>query len=66
MNIFKSLLFLEGYITDPRVLDDEFAQRYSNKLAAQRRFGNEFAQPGFARRDGQEESPLPVPAACCG
>jgi hypothetical protein len=42
MNIFKSLLFLEGYIADPSVLGDGFGQSYGNKVASERAFGPEF------------------------
>lgn len=51
MNLFKSLLFLERTSTDPRVLGDDFAPRYGNKLAAERSFRDAFAQSGFARRE---------------
>ena len=63
MNLFKGLLFLHGHITDPGLLDDDYASSYGNKAAAERRFQDAFAQPTFARR---ESSPDLCSAAGCG
>lgn len=51
MNLFKGLLFLQGHITDPGTLDDDFGASLGNKAAAERRFRDGFAEPTFARRD---------------
>ena len=49
MNIFKGLLFLEGHIVDPRLLDDSFGPQYGNQRASERAFREPFATPAFAR-----------------
>jgi hypothetical protein len=42
MNIFKNMLFLQGYLIDPREADDpdgdSFAQGYGNQVASARAF----------------------------
>ena len=50
MNLFKGLLFLHGHITDPSLLDDDYASSYGNKAAAERGFRDRFAEPTFAPR----------------
>ena len=63
MNLFKSLLFLEGHITDPSILDDDFAATYGNKRASERRFRDAFTQPQFARPNDAVDACSP---AGCG
>lgn len=63
MNLFKSLLFLEGHIADPRVLGEEFAPSYGNKVAAERAFRDHFSQPEFGRNGAGAEA---CSAAGCG
>jgi hypothetical protein len=36
MNIYKSLLFLHGYLLDPTLADDEFGQTYGNRVASEK------------------------------
>jgi hypothetical protein len=42
MNIFKNMLFLQGYLIDPREADDpdgdSFAQGYGNQVASAKAF----------------------------
>jgi hypothetical protein len=42
MNIFKNMLFLQGYLIDPREADDpdgdSFAQGYGNHIASAKAF----------------------------
>ena len=42
MNIFKNMLFLQGYLIDPREVDDpdgdSFAQGYGNQVASAKAF----------------------------
>ena len=42
MNIFKNMLFLQGYLIDPREADDpdgdSFAQGYGNQIASAKAF----------------------------
>ena len=42
MNIFKNMLFLQGYLIDPREADDpdgdRFAQGYGNQIASTKAF----------------------------
>jgi hypothetical protein len=49
MNIFKNMLFLQGYLIDPREADDpdggSFAQGYGNQVAS----GKAFPPLGNAR-----------------
>lgn len=63
MNIFKGLLFLEGYLTDPSSFDDEFGANYGNQRASERAFRDGFAQPEFARQSANSE---PCSQAGCG
>lgn len=56
MNIFKGLLFLEGHLADPTLLDDSFGPHYGNQRASERAFREPFAASGPAR--------LPVPQDC--
>ena len=70
MNIFKNMLFLQGYLIDPREADDpdgdSFAQGYGNQVAS----GKAFAPLGHvqpARR--QPIAPLAndlCPTGACG
>lgn len=50
MNLFKGLLFLHGHITDPSLFEDDYASQFGNRIAAERDFRDEFAEPTFARR----------------
>lgn len=63
MNIFKSLLFLEGHQTDASSFENHFTPSYGNKRASERAFRNVFTQPGFGRRDGSTQT---CHAAGCG
>lgn len=46
MNIFKGLLFLQGYLTDPSLADDDdFSPTYGNRRASERSFGPIAAHP---------------------
>jgi len=36
MNIYKSLLFLHGYILDPKLAEDDFGPTYGNRVAAEK------------------------------
>ena len=36
MNIYKSLLFLNGYILDPKLADDDFGPTYGNRVASEK------------------------------
>jgi len=38
MNIYKNLLFLHGYILDPKLADDDFGPTYGNRLASEKTF----------------------------
>lgn len=64
MNIFKGLLFLEGYLTDTSLADDEFGPSYGNKTASQRAFRDAFSEPEFGRREAVSSEPCS--AAGCG
>ena len=35
MNIYKSLLFLHGYVLDPKLADDDFGPTYGNRVATE-------------------------------
>jgi hypothetical protein len=41
MNIFKGLLFLQGYLNDPREAGHDYGQTYGNAQA----FSKQFAEP---------------------
>lgn len=63
MNIFKNMLFLQGYLVDPREADREdeaqpFAPRYGNRIESERRF----APLGHAQ--GAAPQREPVPSGC--
>jgi hypothetical protein len=69
MNIFKNLLFLQGYLADPSEADREhdartFAPRYGNRVESKRRF----APLGHARMPAHRRTPpSPVLDGCgCG
>jgi hypothetical protein len=69
MNIFKNMLFLQGYLVDPREAEREaeaeaFAPRYGNRIESERRF----PPPGHARAPRTPRAPVSaVPsAASCG
>lgn len=61
MNIFKNLLFLQGYLTDPRDADDvdgiSYAQGYGNHVASERAFGR-LGHAHAAGRDAAAPAPL--------
>ena len=48
MNIFKGLLFLEGYLTPSALTEEDFGPSYGNKIASQRSFGDSFGGPESA------------------
>lgn len=69
MNIFKNMLFLQGYLVDPREADRDneaqpFATRYGNRIESERRF----APLGHARTQDARHVPVsPVLGSCgCG
>jgi hypothetical protein len=35
MNIYKGLLFLHGYLLDPKLADDDFGPTYGNRIASE-------------------------------
>lgn len=69
MNIFKNMLFLQGYLVDPHEADRDveaqpFAPRYGNRIESERRF----APLGHARTPEARRAPVsPVLGGCgCG
>jgi hypothetical protein len=36
MNIYKNLLFLHGYLLDPKVAEDDFGPTYGNRVASEK------------------------------
>ena len=63
MNLFKGLLFLEGYVTDPHLFDEPFAPQYGNQRASERTFRAAFAEPESGRAAAGPEG---APAGACG
>jgi hypothetical protein len=63
MNLFKGLLFLEGYVTDPHLFDEPFAPQYGNQRASERTFRGGFAEPEFGRAAASADA---AAAASCG
>ena len=61
MNLFKSLLFLEGYVTDPRRFAGGFEATFGNKAANERAFRDEFRTREFGRGEAPATS-----HACAG
>ena len=61
MNLFKGLLFLEGYVTDPHLFEPPFAPQYGNQRASERSFRDAFAAPAFGREPG---APAAGPLGC--
>lgn len=64
MNIFKNMLFLQGYLVDPREAERDadagpFAPRYGNRVESERRF----APLGHARTPAAHASAPAVLAA---
>lgn len=59
MNLFKGLLFLEGYIVDPASFEPGFAPQYGNQRASERTFRDAFATPEFARAVAPDGARVP-------
>ena len=57
MNIYKSLLFLHGYLLDPTLADDEFGQTYGNRVASEK---------ALRERWESERSPAEISAVAAG
>jgi hypothetical protein len=36
MNIYKNLLFLHGYLLDPKLANDDFGPTYGNRVATEK------------------------------
>jgi hypothetical protein len=47
MNIFKGLLFLEGYLVDDKFANDEYGPTYGTPAASRRQFADTFDSTGF-------------------
>lgn len=66
MNIFKNMLFLHGYLIDPREADDpdgdSFAQGYGNQIAS----AKAFPPLGNARNAGPAIGDDLCPTGACG
>jgi hypothetical protein len=67
MNIFKNMLFLQGYLVDPREADREdeaqpFAPRYGNRIESERRF----APLGRAHAPAARCAPVAPELGGCG
>ena len=57
MNIYKSLLFLHGYVLDPNLAEDDFGPTYGNRVASEKVLRERWE----AERDLAEVLPI---AAC--
>ena len=66
MNIFKNMLFLQGYLIDPREADDADGDRFA------RGYGNQVASTQAFPPLGHSRNPLPplgadlYPTGACG
>ncbi len=59
MNIFKGMLFLEGYLVDDQFAEDEYGPTYGTPAASRKQFGNGFETHPFGSASAQD------PAAPC-
>jgi hypothetical protein len=62
VNIYKSLLFLHGYILDPTLADDDFGPTYGNRVASEKLL----REPWQPERDLAKVQPAAVVPAACG
>lgn len=62
MNIYKSLLFLHGYLLDPTLAHDDFGPTYGNRVASEKALRERWQ----LQRDHVEIGPVAIHAEPCG
>ncbi|MFD0739658.1 hypothetical protein ACFQZQ_10245 [Lysobacter koreensis] len=69
MSIFKNILFLQGYLTDPRDADDadgtSYARGYGNRIASEKALGR-LGHGHAGQRDAVAETEELCTAGGCG
>lgn len=71
MNIFKNMLFQQGYLHDPRFGDDvdeevSYAEGYGNRVLSEKTFAPLGHDHAKARRAGPTLGNDPCPTGACG
>lgn len=61
MNIYKSLLFLHGYLLDPALAEDDFGPTYGNRVASEKALRERWQ----LQRDQVEIGPVAIRAEPC-